>query len=164
MKILINNIVDFLKADITAGYITIGSIDANNVEKGLSEEQSIIEKPLPEYPYIMVDDGGERTEETDSSNTLWRIYSVVIDFAVFKTNIASTLDDCLDLSSQIEESIKAERNRQSIWTTPSGDDKFDDLVWGTSIEPFRWETDLNYFRGRRVIVEYRKLEFVYDRY
>ena len=164
MKTLIQNIENFLKADITSGYISVGNIETNHVTRGLSDEEAILHMPTTKYPYIMIDDGGERTEDAQAKDTQLRVYSVVIEFAVFYTNLQTSIDNCLDLSTQIEDSIKAERNRQSIWTTPTQDDKYDDIIWGTTITPFAWQDDRYFFRGRRVIVEYTRFEFTYDRY
>jgi len=164
MKDLVVNIETFLKADITSGDINVDDIEDNHVTRGLASEEAIIQMPTTKYPFIMIGDGGERTEETNSSDTMMRIYSVIIDFATYETNIQNSFDDLLDLSSQIETSIKAEKNRQSLWTSPDGDDNFDDIIWGTNILPYFWDADRYFFHGRRVTVDYKKLEFTYARF
>lgn len=151
MNDLIDAIITFLKNAIDAGTINITGIEKNHISKGIAKDPGMIQRT--KFPYIQLDDGGERTEETDSSNTLWRIYSIVLEFAVFTTNIKNSLEMCLDLSSQIESVIKTEANRQE-----------DDLIWGINIIPFEWDDDPKFYRGRTVILEWRKLEFVYDRY
>lgn len=164
MKQLILNIEGFLKQDITDGEINVADIETDHVQRGLRDDEAIIQLPVTKYPFINIGDGGERTEETNSSDTMMRYYSVIIDFATYHTNIQTSFDNLLDLSYQIESSIKAERNRQSEWTTPDAEDKYDDIVWGTTITPYYWEADRFYFNGRRVIVDYKKLEFTYERF
>lgn len=160
MKQLIINIETFLKNDVSSGYININGIKKSNIKRGLINDPTQLQ--FPEFPYIVLGDGGESTEEADSENTLWRTYSVVFQFATYQSNVQDALDDCLDFSDQIEASVKAERNRQSAAGTSDG---YDDMTWGVNITPYEWEEDRYFYKGRQVIVDYKKLEFTeYDRF
>jgi hypothetical protein len=146
MDSLINNIKAFLEADISSG-----SIDATIVIKGLDENPQDMAKNL--YPYIALDDGGERVEEVDSDTAQLRVYSVIFEIGVYQAGgdaRANTLDDILSISGQVKTSVEAEANRQK-----------DSHIWGKNIVPFAFEAKGGFFRGRTITVDYTELE---DRY
>jgi hypothetical protein len=138
MKTLIDDLKTMFEAAITAGNIT-----ATTVYKGFDKLPNQI--PFAAYPYIALDDGGERVEDTNSDTAQRRYYSVIIEFAVYVMSQTTSIDNILDLSNEIEKSA----NR-----------KKDGHVWGVSIQPFAAtdESGQNFFRGRTVIVDYYQLE------
>lgn len=140
MKSLIDNIITFLQSAITAG-----DVSANTVKKGFENLEDRV--PIVSFPYIAVDDGGERVEEA-GTNTQNRIYSVIIEMGAFTGDIETSLDAILDLSDEVKAEFEKEANRQ-----------YDGHVWGVSIEPFVVETEDNkFFRGRRVTIDFWRLE------
>lgn len=147
MKDLINSIIAALNTAITAGTIT-----ATHVYKGLQNNPEEI--ATDKYPYIAVDEQGERVDEgTAKSNTAYnRIYSVAIEFAVWTNDIETSLDNILDLSNQIELCLEKETNRF-----------LDSHVFGINIRPFQWVQDEKcFFRGRQVTIDYYDLKDKYD--
>ena len=147
MKDLIDNIITFLKAAITAGDINIQSITINDVYKGYWDDPK---KPA-RGPYITVDDGGERTEINDSNTLQTRYYVIRLEFAVFYPDTEQSLDDILDLSNQIKTEFEKEANRLK-----------DGMVFGIDITPFEMgDPDDDFWRGRQVVIEYREEEDTY---
>ena len=150
MKDLIDNIVTFLKAAITAGDINIGSITTTDVYKGYWDTPN---KP-PRGEYISVDDGGEITELNESNTAQWRLYNVRIEFAIYFPDVDQALDNILDFSNQIQAEFEKEANRQK-----------DGMIWGLDIIPFEMgDPDDDFWRGRQVIIQYRELEDTYYQY
>ena len=150
MKDLIDNIVTFLKAAVTAGDINVGDVTVNRVFKGYWDSPN---KP-PRGSYITVDDGGERTELNDSNTLQTRYYNVRIEFAIYHPNVETALDNILDFSNQIKTEIEKSANRQK-----------EGLTWGLDIIPFEMgDPDDDFWRGRQVVVEYREEEDTYFQY
>jgi hypothetical protein len=150
MKDLIDNIIVFLKAAITAGDINVGSITTTDVYKGYWNQPNT----PPRGSYITVDDGGERTELNDSNTAQWRVYVIRLEFAIFHPDVESALDDILDLSNQVKAEMEKAANRQE-----------DGMIWGLDIVPFEMgDPDDDFWRGRQVIIEYRKLEDTFFQY
>lgn len=147
MKTLINNLKTIFEAAITAGTIT-----ATTVFKGLQDIPDLA--AISQYPYIMIDDGGERVEDTSSNMAQNRFYSVLIEFACYSAqNVSEAMDNILDLSTQIKTVLEKEANRQK-----------DGHIWGIVISPFEWNEDMYFFRGRRVTVDFIELENRYFQY
>ena len=147
MKDLINNIITFLETAITAGDIT-----ATKVFKGLDTMPETI--PIEAYPYIAIDDGGERVEDL-ASGTSNRIYSVVFEMGVYVSDTGKSLDDILTLADEVKTTLELEANRLK-----------DGHIWGINITPFQLEdATKKIFRGRVVTVDYMETEFRdYDRF
>lgn len=136
----------FLEAAITAD-----TLDASIVLKGFGN----LEEDVPEeqYPYVAVDDGGERVEDINN-DTQNRIYTVMLYIAAFQMDEKLALDTILDISNQVKTEFEKEANRQ-----------LDGHVWGVSIETFASSEDNNnFFRGRRIAVDYMELEDRYNPY
>jgi hypothetical protein len=148
MKDLINNIITFLQTGITNGDINIGSdhgqqIATTDVYKGVSS----LPATLPRRPYIAIDDGGERVEDTGGDDSDMRVYSIIFEMASFVLKRETALDDVLDLSNQVKGVIELEANRLK-----------DGHTWGISIQPFEAQDQSgNFFKGRKVVVEYNEV-------
>jgi len=150
LKDLINNIITFIEAAVTAGDINIGDITTNRVYKGYWDSPN---KP-PRGTYITIDDGGERTELNNSNQAQWRFYVIRVEFAIYHPNVETALDNVLDLSNQVKTEFEKSANRQK-----------DGVVWGLDILPFEMgDPDDDFWRGRQVIVEYNELEDTYFMY
>ena len=150
MKTLINNLITIIENAITAGTINIGGITINDVYRGCWDDPA---KP-PRGSYITLDDGGERTENTTSITSQWRIYVIRIEFAIYYPDIEEALDDILDFSNQIKGVLELESSRQK-----------DGMTWGIDIMPFEiGDSDTDFWRGRQVIIEYRELEDTFFQY
>jgi hypothetical protein len=146
MNTLIDNIITILKAAIASGSIT-----AISAWKGIKDNDQLVD--VLNYPYISVDDGGERVETINAQEAQWRIYSVVFEFAVFKTDLEQALTDILNLSNEIKTVLELQANRQ-----------YNGHVWGITIQPLSGSLNQGFLRGRMVTVEYRQLEDTYLEY
>lgn len=150
MKDLIDNIVTFLQAAITAGDINIGGIVTTDVYKGFWDDP----KKPPRGSYITIDDGGERTELNESNTLQTRYYVIRVEFAIFYPDVSDALNDILDFSNQIKTEFEKEANRQK-----------DGMVWGLDINPFEMgDPDDEFWRGRQIIIEYREEEDMFFQY
>ncbi len=128
--------------------ITAGDLNATRVYLGFQDNPEQIARK--HFPYISIDDGGERTttEGVEGDDTYNRIYSIVIEMAVWKNVLTDALDDILDLSDEAKTVLELEVNRFK-----------DSHIWGVNIIPFGWNAEEKYFfRGRHVTVEYYDLE------
>jgi len=146
MNTIIDNLVTIFKAAIAAGTVT-----AVSVWKGIKDNSDLV--CIDNYPYISIDDGGERVETINTQEAQWRVYSVVFEFAVFKTDLEQALTDILNLSNQIKATLELEANKQ-----------VNGHVWGVSIQPLAGKLDQGFLRGRMVTVEFRQLEDIYFEY
>jgi hypothetical protein len=147
MKSLITSIITALRNAITAG-----DINATTVYKGFQEMPAII--PYTAYPYIAIDDGGERVEDNSAAETQTRYYSIVVEMGIQVINQETSLDEILDLSDEVKTTLEKETNRF-----------LDGHAWGISITPYIEQgADKNFYRGRRVIIDYFKLEDNYGEY
>jgi hypothetical protein len=150
MKDLIDNIITFLKAAITAGDINIDGITINDVYKGYWDTPNT----PPRGPYITIDDGGERTELNESNTLQTRYYVIRVEFADYFPDNETSLDNILDFSNQIKTEFEKAANRQK-----------DGMVFGIDISPFEMgDPDDDFWRGRQVIVEYREEEDTFLQY
>lgn len=143
MKDLIDDIIAAFETAKTGA-----TLDVNRIFKGFQDNPEEFSRDW--YPYIAVDDGGERTTEdgVESSEAIQRIYSVTIEMAVWESNIQTSLDNILDFSNQVKSTLELPANRFK-----------DSHIWGVSIVPFQWTRDEKYFfRGRHILVEYMDLE------
>lgn len=147
MKTLINNLKTIFETAISNSEIT----KANTVFKGIHEDPEKI--PFNLFNYIALDDGGERVEESGSSTAQNRFYSVIIEMGVYSTNRDNSLDDVLDLSNEVKTVLEKQTNRQK-----------DSHVWGINITTFAWETEMYFYRGRTVVVDFIELEDKYFDY
>lgn len=151
---LLTDIRDFLKAAREAGDIPKTSNNTSTVFLGMENLNRQI--PMTDYPYIAIDDGGERTEVV-SSTTQNRFYIVNLEFMVHELvgavdyEESKSLIECLNFSNKIKEVLEREENR-----------RLDGMTFGVNITPLLFGDEQgNAFRGRRVSIEYRDLE---DRY
>ena len=150
-----NDLIDAIAAFLQAG-IDAGDVSANKIYKGLGNIPD--EPPVDLFPYIAIDDAGERMEQ-ESSEAQRRIYSVLIEFGVGswgEEGVTNNLINCLTLSDEIKAEFEKEANRQK-----------DGYRWGVTIEPFDGNADDEnnmkfYFRGRTVTVEYDEIEYIYQ--
>ena len=142
-----NTLLDNLKAIYLAA-IAAGTVSAKSVCKGLHEDPTQIS--IGQYPYICLDDGGERTEDANSQDGQWHYYSVIFEFAAYTTNKETALTSMLTLSDEIKAVLELETNRQK-----------DGHIWAVSIVPYAWEQDAFFYRGRSVIVDFREFESTY---
>lgn len=147
MNTLLNNLKTIYEAAIVAG-----DVSAKSVEKGLHEDPTQIS--IGQYPYLCLDDGGERVEEAESAEGQWHYYSVVFEFANYKTNKEEAITGLLTLSDEIKAELEKEIHRSS--------GKFKDgHIWAVNIVPYAWEEDRYFYRGRSVIVDFRDFESRY---
>jgi len=149
LKELIDNLKTIFDAAIAAG-----TVSAVRVFKGLQNEPAQVANT--EYPYIMIDEGGERTEvdpEPDSTRAQNRFFDVIIEMGTYSLDLKQALDDILTLSDEVKTILELEANRQK-----------DGFVWGVSITPFGWEDEGSFFRGRQIVMTYYELEDTIDRY
>lgn len=143
MKDLIDAVIAFLNAAITAG-----DIDATIVRKGFDEQEQD-QVPIERYPYIMVDDNGERVEADTARAAQTRFYTVSLFIAVIAGDESDSLDAILDLSNQVKLEVEKLSNRQ-----------LDGHIWGINVVPYAGLLDnVGFFRGRQIDIEYRDLEF-----
>jgi hypothetical protein len=151
---------DLLEALVTIlnNAITNGDINASKVFLGIQNAPH--QSAESEYPYIMLDDGGERTdlENPNATNCQNRIYNIVFEMGTYNAvDVSEAMKEVLDLTEQVKETIEA--NLQ-----PLGTDEVDGILWGITITPFSWDSEGYFFRGRQVIIEYTLLEDTEDQY
>ena len=144
MKTLINNLVTIIKNAITAS-----SISAKSVYKGFGKLEGVV--PVEAYPYIAIDDGGEEVSDLTppSTETQERTYRVLIEIGAFAMDEEKALDEVLDIYNEVKAEIEKKTNRQL-----SGHN------WGKQVETFgaAGDNNLNFFRGRRILVEFFEIE------
>lgn len=140
MNTLIDNLITIFEAAITAG-----TCSATKVFKGLHDFPDIA--AIGQYPYIMIDDGGERVDDVGSTAQR-RVYIVIIEFACYSLkDLTESLEQVLSLSNEIKALLELEANRQKQGHT-----------FGVRIDAFGWQEDMYFFRGRRVMIEFHELE------
>ncbi len=155
-----SKMTDLLKALETLfnAAITVGTISAKKVFLGLQDAPA--QASTSQYPYIMIDEGGESTD-IDNSNSLdseVRKYRVVLEFGTYSAkDLRKAMLDVINLSNEARTVIEA--NQQ-----PLGNDDVDGIVWGVDITPFGWAEDKIFFRGRQVIIEYTMLDDTPDQW
>ncbi len=140
MKTLINNIVAFLRA------ATSTQLNTAKIFKGFSNVPELV--PIEKYPYVAVDDGGERTEDLakDSDN---RFFSVLMEMAVLSGDLEKAMDDLFDLFDEVKTEFEKEVNRQK-----------DGHIWAITTTPFEGNIDNNqFYRGRVITVDFMAIEF-----
>jgi hypothetical protein len=149
MKDLINAIIAYLQAAIDAEPSTLS---AKIIYKGLS---NIPEQTAPDvFPYIAIDDGGERTEQV-THDTQKRFYNVIIEFGINAYNVEANLDDLLDLWDEIKEQVELEANRQ-----------LEGHIWAINIIPIEvgGNNEKFYYKGRQTAIEFYELEDTYGEF
>lgn len=148
MKDLIDDLITILETAQNAS-----TISSKKIFKGLQDAPA--QAANTEYPYIMIDDGGEFTELTspDSTRAQNRVYNIVLEMGTYSFNIEQALDDILNLVDEVKTVLEAESSRLK-----------DGFIWGVEITPFGWEEENSFFRGRQVIMSYMELEDTIDRY
>lgn len=140
MKTLIDNIVAFLRAGISNGSIT-----ATKVYKGYESMPDQV--AFEAFPYIAVDDGGERVEDI-AAQTQKRYYSVTVEMGVLIYDPELSLDAILTLADEVKAVFELPANRQ-----------VDGHTWGIKIDPFMGDAGQEkLFRGRKVTIEFHQLE------
>lgn len=109
--------------------------------------------PFTSYPYILIDDSGERTEIVTAS-TQNKFFLVELELMTHFGSNEDPLFDILDFSEQVKTVLELEKNRFS-----------DGMTFGIQITPILFEDDQGYFyRGRRVVIEYKILEDRYEEF
>jgi hypothetical protein len=156
MKNLIDNLITILEAAITAG-----TLSATTVFKGL--QNAPMQAGYSEFPYIMIDDGGEVSDEVDPSTTRAnnRTYNVVLEIGCYSANsITTAMDQSMDISDELKSLLYG----TAIKIAGDDSDQQYEFIWGLVITPFGWEQADGYFRGRQITVGYVELEDTIDRY
>jgi len=148
LKDLIDSLITILEAAQTAG-----TLSTNKIFKGLQDVPQYVANS--EFPYVMIDDGGEYTdlEPADSTRAQSRFYNVVLEVGTYAMNIETALDQVLDINNELKGILELEVNRLK-----------DGFTWGIESTPFGWEEDRWFFRGRQIIVAYTELEDTIDKY
>jgi len=149
LKTLINNIITFLEAAITAK-----TLSAKIIIKGFDSAEPE-QVPIEKFPYIAIDDGGERVDSDTASRTQTRVYSVKLFICVFVGNQKNSLDNILDLTNEVKTIIETKTNRQK-----------DGHVWGIQVTPLSGEIGGTnaFWRGREVVIDYTELEDNYGEF
>ena len=115
-----------------------------------SKRQAI---PLNAYPYVLIEDGGERTEVV-TGNAQKRWFGVEVEFMAYFQKVENSLDYVLDFSSKLKAVFELEANRL-----------MDGMTFGVTITPILYEDEQKgYYRGRRVRIEYHLLEDIFEQY
>ena len=144
MKGLIDDLITILETAITSSPKTI---EAKSIQKAISDDPS--EVPTDQWPFIAIDDGGERIEETQSETTQQRAYMVRIQVNCYDNDFAACMDSVLDRYNELK--VVMEKNANRL---------MDGYTWGVAVTPFTWDNEEGgFFRGRELIVEYLKIEF-----
>jgi hypothetical protein len=150
MKTLLDGIITFLEAGVTAGDIESGT----DIIKGLSEDIEQIAKSKKRY--VAIDDGGERTETEGMGDATQRhVYIINVEIGVqTRKDITTALDRILDLTQEVKDVFEAESNR-----------KLDGMTFGVEITPLTIPENQKFFwRGRQIIIEYHEIEDRYEEF
>lgn len=140
MKYLINQIELFLNNAVIRQ-----DLRKCRIYKGFNSMPD--EVPSEGFPYIAIDDGGERIENLASS-TQNRKYRVLVECAVLIQDPKRSLDAILDFSNEIKAQFELPANRL-----------YDGHVWGIEIQPFIGAgKDKALYRARQVTIEFNQLE------
>ena len=140
MKTLINNIKSFLEA------ATGTQLSQATIFKGFAKVPEDI--PVEFFPYVAIDDGGERTEELakDSDN---RFFSIAMEMAVVNPELEDAMDGILDLFDEVRTEFEKQVNRQK-----------DGHIWAITTTPFEGNIDnQQFYRGRTLIVDFWEVQF-----
>lgn len=109
--------------------------------------------PFTSYPYILIDDSGERTEIVTAS-TQNKFFMVELEMMTHFASNEDPLFDVLDFSEQVKSVLELEQNRFS-----------DGMTFGIQITPILYPDEQgNFYRGRRVVIEYKILEDRYEEF
>jgi len=139
------NIIDDLKTALEAA-IAGSTLSAMTIFKGFNSAPEQVADT--EFPYVMLDDGGERTELNDSMTAQDRFFAIMFEVGCYSmVDISTAMDQVMDIYAEVKVVLEAQANRFA-----------DGFLWGISVTPFGWETDGSFYRGRQFIVEYRQLE------
>jgi hypothetical protein len=145
MDDLISNLVEIYQA-------STGVTGISQVYKGFNSVPDQI--PQTSYPYIVFDDGGERTESGGGQNMQKHYYTVIFEFAVQARLQEDSLSAIIQLSDNIKHVLEAAQNRQ-----------MDGHVWAITIQPYAAVDAQRFlYRGRTVRGEFLTLEDTYFTY
>ena len=141
MKDIIDNLKTALETAITGA-----TLSATTIFKGFNSAPEQVADS--EFPYVMLDDGGERTELNDSMTAQDRYFSVMFEVGCYSmVDMQTAMDQVMDVYAQVKVVVEAQANRFA-----------DGFIWGISVTPFGWEADGGFYRGRQFLIEYRQLE------
>lgn len=149
---LIQAIATFLTVDRKAGEIpATASSAADQVIVGMDSKRRPI--PLTAYPYILLEDGGERTEMINAT-TQKRFYMVEVELMSYFPNEQDSLKDATIFASKVKASFEKIENRL-----------LDGLNFGLNVTPILFDDEQGrLYRGRKIIVEYFDLENIFEQY
>jgi len=109
--------------------------------------------PLTAYPYILIDEAGERTEVI-GGGTQNRFYRVEIELMGHYPLVEDSLNAILDFSNQVKSVVEDPANRL-----------MEGMIFGVQITPILNEGDQGkVYRGRRIVIEYKDLEDIFEQY
>ena len=155
MKDLIDGMITILEAAQVAE-----TLSTRKIFKGLQNVPMYA--ATNEFPYIMLDDGGETTEVSpnpDSTGAENRMYNVVFEVGTYTMNFETSLNDVLDINDELKTIIESDAVRTMLTTLD-----LDGFVWGVESTPFGWEDDSWFFRGRQIVVAFTGLADTIDKY
>lgn len=153
MKELLANVGAFLvEARASGTIVDVKKAGASRVWYGYQSKagQGI---PLTAYPYILLDDGGERTEVINGT-TQTRTYRIEVELMGHFDLVEDSLKAILDFSNQVKAVFELQANRQ-----------MEGMIFGVQVTPILTEADQGrVYRGRRIVVEYKDMEDIFEQF
>ena len=122
MKQLIDDIIEILENAQIAG-----TLSTKKIFKGLQDAPE--QAAYNQFPYVMIDDGGEYTEleNPDSTEAQNRYYRVTLEVGTYNMNLEEAMDEVFDVFNEIKTILELPTNRLK-----------DDFIWGVEATPFGW--------------------------
>lgn len=109
--------------------------------------------PLTAYPYILLDDGGERTEVINGT-TQTRTYRIEVELMGHYDLVEDSLNAILNFSNQVKAAFELRENRL-----------MEGMIFGVQITPILTEAEQGrVYRGRRIVVEYKDMEDIFEQF
>lgn len=98
---IMKQIVNHLMADLNTKLVVPGTV--KSIRKGLDDDPGLV--PLPEWPYVALEDDGENKEPTEGFECVDKIYRVRVELGIRGTKSSDAFDTLEDAWAELEEAL-----------------------------------------------------------